>query len=77
MDRESLLIEIDRRFTSHPPFGDQAYRYKRINDACRDLAELIIDTTPYSREQSLALTALDDVRMRANQAIACNERPPE
>jgi hypothetical protein len=77
MDRESQLREIDRRFSYHEPFGDQSYRYKRINDACRDLAELIIDTTPYSREQSLALTALDEVRMRANQSIACNERPPE
>jgi hypothetical protein len=76
MDKKTFLREVERRFTYQPPFGDQPYRYKRINEACRDLAELLIEMAPYSRELSLAITALEDVRMRANQAIATNERPP-
>lgn len=44
-------------------------RFKIINNATRDLAKLIMELTPEGRPQSIALTDLETVRMRANQAI--------
>ena len=38
----------------------------------RKLAEFIIENTPTTREQSLALTALQEAAMWANAAIAVN-----
>lgn len=65
--------ELERRFMYHPPTDDQAERYELINSWTRSYAKLIRDLTPPGREQSLALTALEEVRMRANQAIATGE----
>lgn len=65
--------EIEIRFTYHPPTAEQAYRMQTIRDSCGALAALVVDTTPASREQSLALTAIEEVSMWANAAIARRE----
>jgi hypothetical protein len=65
--------EIERRFNYHPPSTDQVERCSEITSRCIEMAKRIRDLTPAGREQSLALTALEDVRMRANQAIATGE----
>ena len=65
--------EIERRFTYHAPKGSQVDRYAQINTATKELAYLIRDVTPAGREQSLSITKLEEVRMRANQAIATGE----
>ena len=65
--------QIEQSFTYHPPKGDQAERYVRIRDAGKELAYLIAESTPKSREQSLAFTNLDQTVMWANAAIARNE----
>lgn len=64
---------IDNDFSYHPPKDDQAARYVFIRQAARDLAIVICENTPTSREQSVALTLLDQVVMEANAAIARNE----
>jgi hypothetical protein len=48
---------------------------RTINEAVVELAVLIEQLTPASRNQSLALTALEDVSMRANRAIFADGRP--
>jgi hypothetical protein len=65
--------ELDIRFTYHPPHGDQAERYETLRDSLHEIARWIVDNTPESREQSLALTACDEVVMWANAAIARRE----
>lgn len=65
--------ELNRRFTYHPPKEDQPVRYTGLREKAREFAELIRQYTPYSREQSLALTALEEAVMWANAAIARNE----
>jgi len=62
--------ELDTRFTYHPPHGDQPERYTKIGDKVRELADLIVALCPDSREQSLAMTHLEEVRMWANAGIA-------
>ncbi len=65
--------ELKKRFTYHSPKEGQPERYQRIRDEAHGLAEIIVDNTPSSREQSLALTNLEQAVFWANAAIARNE----
>lgn len=65
--------EIEKRFTYHAPKADQPDRYRRIRDAGRNLAGIIDQYAPDSREKSLAVTHLEEAVMWANAAIARNE----
>lgn len=62
--------ELATRFRYHPPRGDQPAKYEALREKARELAQLIVDTTPDSREQALALTHLESAIMFANAAIA-------
>jgi hypothetical protein len=65
--------DLQNRFTYHAPKEGQPERYVLIRDAARQLAELITENTPASREQSLALTKLEESVFWANASIARNE----
>lgn len=66
--------EILRNFTYHPPKDDiQKKKYEDLRRAYRDLAIMMWELTPTSREQSLAMTTLEESVMWANAAIARNE----
>lgn len=65
--------DLDNRFTYHPPQGSQQNRYVLIRDHAKELAEFIVSNTPDSREQSLAITNLEQAIFWANAAIARNE----
>lgn len=69
----SIYKELEHRFTYHPPKEGQSAKYEQIRSKALDLAQLIVNLTPQSREQSLALTKLDEVVFFANAAIARNE----
>lgn len=65
--------EIETRFTYHRPKGDQPDRYELIRREGKMLALEIVRLTPTSREQSTALTKLEECVMWANAAIARRE----
>lgn len=65
--------ELDNSYTYHAPKDDQADRYVIIRDTAKELAMVIIQACPPSRERSVALTNLEQAVMWANKAIACNE----
>jgi hypothetical protein len=65
--------QIENNFTYHPPKPDQPERYTQLREKAKEFALLIVELTPFSREQSLALTQLEDSVMWANAAIARNE----
>lgn len=65
--------EISKRFTYHPPKGDQIERYQVIRSQGLAFVKDIVRLVPASREQSLAITALEEAVMWANAAIARNE----
>lgn len=67
-------IDTENRFTYHKPFGDQPTRYEKLRAKAKELAELIVQLTPESREQSLAITELESAVMWANASIARNEK---
>lgn len=70
-----MVARIENDFTYHTVVEEQATRMQTIRDACRNLAMLLVKSTPPTREQSLALTALETVSMWANAAIARHELP--
>lgn len=65
--------ELDVIWTYHAPKGNQPERYVDIREKAKELAALILETTPKSREQSVALTELETAVFWANAAIARNE----
>lgn len=62
--------ELDNIFTYHAPVGDQVERYKRIREAAKNLAQVIVDNTTPSPEQTLAVREVEIACMRANQCVA-------
>lgn len=66
-------MDIENTFTYHKPKDDQPERYTKIREKAKELAYVISEETPMSREQSLALTHLQAAVMFANAAIAINE----
>jgi hypothetical protein len=69
----NLQERIENDFTYHAPKGDQTNRYTQLRNAGREVAYLILKLTPESREQSLALTNLEQAIFWANASIARNE----
>lgn len=69
----NLFDELNKRFTYHPPFGDQPRRYEDIRRNAHSFAGFIISSCPASRELSLALTKIEEAVFWANAAIARNE----
>jgi len=70
---QKMMDRLDNDFRYHQPKDDQAERYQAIREKARELAVLICENSPVSREQSVALTHLDQVVMNTNAAIARNE----
>lgn len=69
----SIKLEIEQLFTYHAPKPDQIARYGTLRDAGKELAILLIDTCPDSRERDQAIDKLREAIMWANASIACNE----
>ena len=67
---------LEQTYTYHPPFGTQPDRYVAIREAGKAFAHLITTTTPPSREQSVALTRIQETVMWGNAAIAIHEQAP-
>lgn len=63
---------LENNFTYHAPKPGQQERYVAIREKAKELAYLIKNTTPASREQSVALTELETSVFWANAAIARN-----
>lgn len=71
--KEDMARQLNNIFTYHSPFGDQPQRYVMLRDKAKELAHLIVQFTCPSREQSLAITKLEEAIFFANAAIARNE----
>lgn len=65
--------ELENRFTYHPPQDDRTREaHMMVQELTLMLAKRLCDLCPDGRNLALALTHLEDVRMRANAAIACD-----
>jgi hypothetical protein len=68
--------ELDNLFVYHRPFGDQPQRYEKLRAKGKELAEVILQLTPRSADQSAALRKVREAVFTANAAIAVNEKEP-
>ena len=64
--------QVEHNFTYHAPKPEQQPKYEQLRNKAKELAHLIVDLTPTSREQSVALTELESCIMWANASIARN-----
>jgi hypothetical protein len=64
--------KIENNFSYHSPKEGQPEKYQAIREKAKELAYLINDTVPDSREKSIAMTQLEDTVMWANAGIARN-----
>lgn len=65
--------ELYNRFTYHAPKEGQPAKYTAIREKAKELALLINELCPDSREKTLAFTELEKSVMWANAAIARND----
>ena len=66
-------ITIENNFKYHSPKEGQPEKYGAIREKAKELALLINDLTPCSREKALAIGKVEESVMWANAAIARNE----
>jgi len=65
--------QIENNFKYHAPKDGQPEKYQAIREKAKELAYLIDELCPNSREKSLAMTNLEQSVMWANASIARNE----
>lgn len=65
--------DLDNWFTYHAPKLFQPERYAAIREAGRAMAQVIVNNTKPSADQTAAIRKLREVVMTANQAIACEQ----
>lgn len=69
--------QLNHRFTFHPADTlEKQDRHAMVRKACLIAAEEVVEATgPMSREQSLAITKLEEAMFWANAAVARGEGP--
>lgn len=63
-------VNLENVYKYHKPKGNQTDRYEAIRSKAKELAYLIDELCPSSRERSIAHTNLEQVSMWANASIA-------
>lgn len=69
--------ELNRRFTYHPPTPERAAQHELLRSQARAYAAQVLEHTPHGREQSLAITALEESLFWANAALARPSTTPQ
>ena len=66
------LFELQNRFIYHPPIDGQQEKYEELRAKGLELAQLIANHCPESREQSLAVRKVEEAIFWAIASIARN-----
>lgn len=64
--------QIESAFTYHAPKEGQPLIYVTLREKAKELAYLIDELVPVSREKSLALTKLEECTFWSNAGVARN-----
>lgn len=64
--------QIENNFKYHSPKEGQPEKYEAIREKAKELAYLIDEQCPNSREKALAMTKLEEAVMWANSSVARN-----
>lgn len=64
--------QIENNFMYHAPKNNQQEKYEELREKAKELAYLIDELCPNSREKALANTKLEESVMWANASVARN-----
>ena len=64
--------QIENNFMYHTPKNNQQEKYEKLREKAKELAYLIDELCPSSREKALANTKLEESVMWANASVARN-----
>lgn len=64
--------QLENWFTYHSPTAEQLPKYQAIREAALKFAQVVIENTPPSADQTAAVRKIREATMTANQSIACN-----
>jgi hypothetical protein len=64
--------DLENTFRYHLPKSDQSQKYEALRAKAKELAALILETVPDSRERSIALAKVEEASMWSNAGIARN-----
>jgi len=64
--------QLENWFSYHAPYEFQFEKYGKIREAGLLFAEVILDNTPTSADQTVAIRKVREAVMVANSAIACS-----
>jgi hypothetical protein len=62
---------IENWFTYHSPTPEQLPKYQAIREAAKQFAEVIVENTPPSADQTTAIRKVREATFTANASIAC------
>jgi hypothetical protein len=65
-----MKLDFDNNYTYHAPKEGQPEKYQALRAKAKELALMIDDLCPDSREKSVAFTNLETATFWANAAIA-------
>lgn len=68
---------IDAFFTYHSPSTEDVPKFTAIRAKAKELAQIIVDNTPASADQTAAIRLLREAVMTANAAIICTPHLPQ
>lgn len=71
--KDYINPQLENNFKYHAPKAGQPEKYEALRNKAKELAHMIDELCPNSREKSLAMTNLEQASMWANAAIARNE----
>nr|WP_306431971.1 hypothetical protein [Lysinibacillus fusiformis] len=69
---KTINQQIENNFKYHAPKEGQPEKYEAIREKAKELAYLLDDLCPNSREKSVAMTNLETTVFWANASIARN-----
>lgn len=70
---DEAAARIEDNFSYHPPKEDQPDRYSALRETAKQFAFQVVGNVPPGREQSLALTKIEEASFWANAGIARGE----
>ena len=62
---------LENWFTYHSPDGADKFNFEKIREAARYFAQVLVDNTPPSADQTAAIRKVREAVMTANASIVC------
>lgn len=64
--------QLENWFTYHAPNAEQLPKYQAIREAALKFAQVVVENTPPSADQTAAIRKIREATFTANASIACN-----